>query len=234
MPTLAKVDADKIRSEIQAIAGELERTRMEAETKIVRLANLVYEVQRHQLFRQWNDAATGKPFTTFDTWIKAEVKQSKVQVYRLIGVREHLKDVPDETLEKLGNSKCFELARVAKSKPSFVPRLLKELEKRPDMPVYELQQRVSSMLSDGRYDSKAYERYTFAVRVEDVPFVEKALLVENSIEPVTHFDSDSGRGSLLVAICQDFITDEHNRKRLAQLEEAGAFGKNAAFKIQDE
>src|SRR5437899_7820553 len=233
MTTLAKVDADKIRSEIQAIAGELERTRMEAETKIVRLANLVYEVQRHQLFRQWNDATTGKPFTTFDTWIKAEVKQSKVQVYRLIGVREHLKEIPDETLEKLGNSKCFELARVAKSKPSFVPRLLKELEKRPDMPVYELSQRVANILADGRFDSKSYERFTFAVKAEEAVFVEKALMVEHSVEPVAQFDSDSGRGSLLVAICQNFITDENNAKRLEKLEQSGAFGKNSAFKVEE-
>jgi len=233
MPTLAKVDADKIRSEIQAIAGELERTRQEAETKIVRLANLVYEVQRHQLFRQWNDSSTGKPFTTFDTWIKAEVKQSKVQVYRLIGVREHLKEIPDETLEKLGNSKCFELVRVAKSKPSFVPRLLKELEKRPDMLLYELQQRVTSMLSDDRYDSKEYVRLEFSVRAEDVPFIEKALAVENSIEPVNHPDSVTGRGILLVALAQEFISDETHQRRLKILEEAGAFGKGSPFRIEE-
>jgi len=233
MSALAKIDSDKIRKEIQELTGRLRELKDEGEHKIIRLTNRVFLVQKHELYLKWKDPATSKFYTSFDQWIKAEIRESRASVYRFLGVKHHLVNVSDETLEKIGSSKCFELVRVAREKPAMLPRFLKDLEKDPDIPLFTIQQRVVNTLAGAHPDSGRYDRIEFAVKSEDSPYVFKALAVIQAIEAVDNPDTAAGRGTHLVSILQDYLSGMEQTKILKKLEEAGAFSKSA-FAISEE
>jgi hypothetical protein len=231
---MVKVSSLKLRKEIQDLANDLQSIEKEAESKLVRLSNLVHEVQQKQLFREWIDSKTKKPFKSFEDWIKRDVRQSKSSVYRFIGVKEHLR-LPNATLELIGKSRCFELVKVAKEKPKMLGRIVKEIEKHPDMPVYQVQQMATQVLNDAHFDSGSYERFDFAIRVEDVPDIRKAFAVMQAQEPVKNPEAAAGRGMHLVSLCQDYLSRAPERKVLKRLEEAGAFQNgNTNFKIEED
>jgi hypothetical protein len=231
---VVKVSSLKLRKEIQDLANDLQGMEKEAEKKLVRLSNLVHEVQKKQLFREWIDSVTKKPFKSFEDWIKRDVKQSKSSVYRFIGVKEHLK-LPDATIEKIGKSRCFELVRVAKEKPKMLQRIVKEIEKHPDMPVYAVTQMATQVLSDAHFDSGQYERFTFAVKVEEALDVRRAFMVMQTMEPVKNPESDAGKGMHLVNLCNDFLSRPQERKVLKRLEDAGAFKNgNTNFVLEED
>jgi hypothetical protein len=227
-----KIDSDKIRKEIQELTGRLREIKGEAEHKIVRLANQVFLVQKHELYLHWKDPATGKLYTGFDSWLRAEVSESRSSVYRFLGIKEHLSDVPDETLEKIGSSRCFELVRVAREKPSMLPRFLKDLEKDPEIPLFTIQQRVVNTLAGSHPDSGRYDRIEFAVKVEDAPYVFKALAVMQALEAVDNPETAAGRGQHLISLAQEYLSGREQTKILKKLEEAGAFSKSA-FAIEE-
>lgn len=223
-----------IRKEIVGLVTELHDMREKADKKLVRLSDLVHKVQKEQLFRNWTNPKTRKLFTSFEDWIREDVRQSKASVYRFIGVKEHLK-LPDSTLEKIGASRCFELVKVAKEKPKMLQRIVKEIDKNPDLPLFTLQQMVTSVLSGGHFDSGQYERIDFAVKVEDSDDVHKAFVVMQSMEPVKNPEAASGRGLHLLNLCQEFLSQKEARAALKRLEDAGAFkvNGNSNFRIEE-
>jgi hypothetical protein len=223
-----------IRGEIKTLVDDLATMRKQVESKVVRLSNLVAKVRDKQMFREWINPKTRKPFKSFEDWIKVEVKASKASVYRFIGVKEHL-NLPDETLEMIGTSRAFELVKVAKEKPKMLPRIVKEIEKHPDMSVFTVQQMVTNVIEGHNFDSGQYERMDFALKVEDVPMVRKAFAVMQAIEPVKNPEAASGRGLHLVSLCQEYLSGREEREMLKRLEDAGAFKNgNIPFAIEDE
>jgi hypothetical protein len=233
MTALARVDGDKIRKEIQDLTGRLREIKDEQEHKIIRLTNRVYTVQKQELYLKWKDPATNKFYVGFDQWLRAEIRESRASIYRFLGVKKYLNDVSDETLEKIGGSKCFELVRVAREKPSMLPKFLKDLEKNPEIPLFTIQQRVVNTLAGVHPDSGRYERIEFAVRSEDASYIFKALAVIQAIEAVDNPESATGRGVHLLSIFQDYLSGREQAKILKKLEEAGAFSKSA-FAIVEE
>ena len=232
-PKLAKADHSELRKKIKDLSDELQKIHDQAEHKLVELSNLVYKVQKDQLFREWINPETKKPFRSFEDWIRVDVKQSKASVYRFIGVKQHLK-LSDKTLELIGSSRCFELVKVAKEKPKQLARIVREIEKRPDMPVFTLQQIVTNTIAGHHFDSGKYERMDFAVKSEDVDDVKKAFAVMQAIDPVKNPEAASGRGLHLVNLCHDFLSGKEQREILRRLEKAVEFSKNKTnFKIED-
>lgn len=224
-----------LRKEIKELADELADIREKAEHKVVRLANLVHRVQKTQAFREWINPQTKKTFTSFEDWIKIDVRQSKSSVYRFIGVREHLhKHVPDETLEMIGESRCFELVKIAKEKPKLLPRIVKEIEKNPKMTVFALQQMTTNAIAGHHFDSGEFRRWDFAIKVEDEVEVRQAFAVMQAMEPVKNPDAASGRGLHLVNLCREYLSGKEERKTLKRLEDAGAFKNgNTNFEIDE-
>lgn len=236
MTALAKraepVDSSAIRKEIQSLADKLHDMRGEADKKLARLSNLVATVSELKLFREWKHPKTRKYYKTFDSWLSAEVRESRSSVYRFIGVRQHLKSIPDSRLESIGASRCFELVKVAREKPTMLPRFLKEIEKNPELEVVTLRAMVSNTLAGGHFDSGEYESIEFVVKKEDAPYVHKTLAVMQAVEPVSNPEAASGRGVHLISICQEYLSGREQVAILRNLEEAGAFSK-AAWKIEE-
>lgn len=231
MPILAKEDGSKIRKEVIDLSKWLHATRDETEKKFMRLANLVHQVQRRQLFRSWIDPATKKPYRSFDSWLFSEVGQSRASVYRYLGLKDYLKNVPDGVLEEIGSSRCFELAKVGREKPSLLPRFLKEIKEHPDLPVVSLRNMVANSLAGGSFDSGHYEEICFVVKCEDLPYVHKALAVMQAMDAVENPDTVAGRGVHLVSLAQSFLSGNEESKILKQLEDVGAFSKTP-FKVE--
>lgn len=231
---LARSDSSALRKKIQDLAKELQEMHNKAEGKLVQLSNLVFQVREKQLFREWNNPETKKPFKGFQEWLSVDVKQSRANVYRLLGVREHLK-VSDKTLETIGPSRSYELVRVAREKPKLLKRFIDKIKEDPDIPVYTVQQMVTSALSGSHFDSGEYDRLDFAVKVEDAPIVIKAFAVMQALEPVQNPETPAGRGLHLVSFCQEYLSGRVERDTLKQLEEAGAFKNgNTNFKIEED
>jgi hypothetical protein len=230
---MVKASSLKLRKEIQDLANDLQGIEADAEKKLVKLSNLVHRVQKSQCFREWINPKTRKPFTSFEDWVRIDVKQSKSSVYRFIGVKEHLK-LSDETIEKIGKSRCFELVRVAKERPKELHKIVREIEKHPDTPVYAVTQMATQVLNDAHFDSGQYEKFSFAVKAEEAQDVRRAFLVMQTMEPVKNPESDSGKGYHLVALCQDFLSRPQERKVLKRLEDAGAFKNgHTSFVMED-
>jgi hypothetical protein len=222
-----------LRKEIKELVGELAEIREKVEHKVVRLSNLVHKVQKGQLFRGWTNPETKKLFTSFEDWLHVELRQSKASVYRFIGVKEHLK-LPDATLELIGTSRCFELVKVAKEKPKLLPRIVQEIEKNPDMPIFTLQQIVTNAIAGHHFDSGEYQRLDFAIKVEDIKEVNQAFAVMQAIEPVKNPEAASGRGLHLVNLCREYLSGKEERKVLKRLEDGGAFRNgNTNFEIEE-
>jgi len=232
-PLAKKIDHSALRKKIKDLSDELQQLHDKAEHKLVELSNLVHKVQKGQLFREWTNPETRKPFNSFEDWIRVDVKQSKASVYRFIGVKEHLK-LPDKTLELIGSSRCFELVKVAKEKPKQLARFVKEIEKNPALPFFSLQQMVANTIAGHHFDSGRYERMDFAIKVEDLDEVKKAFAVMQALEPVKNPEAASGRGLHLVSLCQEFLSGREERETLKRLEKAGAFvNGNINFKIEE-
>lgn len=232
---LAKPEANSaLRKEIRELSNELAEIREKVEHKVIRLSNLVHKVQKGQLFRKWVNPQTKKLFTSFEDWIKVDVKQSKSSVYRFIGVKEHLGKIPDDTLEMIGESRCFELVKVAKEKPKQLSRIVKEIEKNPKMTLFSLQQMTTNAIAGHNFDSGQYERLDFAIKVEDVKEVNQAFAVMQALEPVKNPEKASGRGLHLVNLCREYLSGKEERQTLKRLEEAGAFKNgNTNFEIEE-
>jgi hypothetical protein len=231
---LVKSSSLKIRQEIIDLADEFQKLQKDAQSKLVRLSNLVHKVQKDQLFREWINPKTKKAFTSFENWIKVDVRQSKSSVYRFIGVKEHL-NLPDKTLELIGPSRCFELVKVAKEKPKMLQKIVKAIEANPEIPVYTVQQMATNVLAGSNFDSGNYDRLDFAVRVEDVHEIHQAFAVMQSMEPVKFPDTPTGRGMHLLNLCQDFLSRPKERQVLKRLEDAGAFKNgNTNFIFEDD
>ena len=223
--TVTKIDSTKIRKEILDLAKEVRDLRDKAENKILQLTNLVFTVREKQLFREWINPKTKKKFKTFDDWLEVDTGQSKATVYRLLRVKDNLK-LSDARLEKIGPSRCYEIERIARDKPSLLPKFIKKIEDNPDIPVYAVKQMVANVLAGGHFDSGEYSRWEFAVKVEDEDDIRNTFAVMQAIEPVQNPDSPSGRGLHLLALCQEYLSGRPQREMLKKLEAAGAFSKN--------
>jgi hypothetical protein len=232
MVTALARNSDAIRKQIQELTSWLRETRDKADKKIVTLAILVTKVQQQKLYKEWKDPHTKKFYKTFGGWMHAEIKESRANVYRFIGVREHLKNIPDKKLEEIGNTRCFELVKIARDKPSMLGRFIKAIEKKPDMPVITLRTMVANTLAGGGFDSGQYDSIEFVVKREDAPYVHKALAVMQAVDAVSNPETPSGRGVHLIGLCQEYLSGREQVSILKRLEEAGAFS-HAAWKIEE-
>jgi hypothetical protein len=226
-----KIDADKIRKDIKEITGRLREIKGEVDSKLVRLTNLVLTVRDKKLYREWKDPSTRRPFTSFDSWLRNDIEESRASVYRFIAVREHLGDISDKTLEGIGSTKCFELVKIAREKPALLGKFVKELESNPETPLYTLQQQVTNTLAGSHLDSGKYERWEFAVRTEDAPYIVKALAVMQAMGAVDNPETAAGRGQHLVVMCQEYLTERGPAMVLKTLEKSGAFS-NTPFEVE--
>lgn len=228
------LNAAKIFKEIEQDVADLKASDAVRDKKIVHLANNVFLVRENKLWKSRISKKTRKTYASFGNWLGAEVLESRSSVYRFLSARKYLTSVPNETLEKIGNSKCFELARLGREKPELLPRFLKEVVKRPEIQVVSLHNMVENSIAGGKFDSGQYESIQFTVKVEDLDVIHKALAVIQAQEAVDNPSTASGRGVHLVSICQEFLSGDDERKILANLKEAGAFDKLGDFKIEDD
>jgi hypothetical protein len=228
-----KLNVTQIFKEITEDVSWLNSHQGQRDKKIVHLANNIFLVQKHMLYKQKINPQTNKPYRSFTSWLSKEVNESRASVYRFLSAREYLQSIPNETLEKIGNMKCFELAKIGRDKPKLLPRFIREIEKHPEMQVVSLKSMVDNVIAGGKFDSGEYESMNFVVKVEDVQYVQKALAVLQAMEAVKNPESASGRGVHLVSLCQEFLSGGKESKILKALEEAGAFD-NSPFKIEEE
>lgn len=228
------INAVKIFKEIEDDVADLKANDARREKKIVHLATNVYKVREHKLWKQRKDKTTRRFYTSFGAWLAAEVMESRASVYRFLIAKKYLGSIPHETLEKIGNSRCFELARLGRERAELLPRFVREVLKRPDIQVVSLRNMVENSIAGGKFDSGQYESISFTVKAEDLAYVEKAMAVMQSLEAVENPESASGRGAHLISLCQEYLSGDEESKILANLEEAGAFDKSGGFKIEDE
>jgi hypothetical protein len=226
------INVEKLFKEIAEYDGRLVVNDAQRERDVVGLANRTFLVQKYQLFRLRINPATKKKYATFTEWISNEVHSSRASNFRFLGVKKYLSEVPNETLEEIGKSRCFELAKVGREKPSLLPRFLKEIEKHPEIPVVSLHNMVANSLAGGTFDSGRYEEISFVVKAEDLAYVKKALAVMQAMEAVENPDTAAGRGVHLVSLSQEFLSGKEESKILKQLEAAGAFNGKSAFKVE--
>lgn len=229
----ARIDMERVFKEIREDAKYLNDVREEVEHRLPRLANNCFKVQSQQLYLTRVDPETKKTFTTFRRWCEVEIGLSYTTIYRFIGIRKHLKSIPDKTIEKIGKTRCDELCKVAQEKPSLLPRFVKALEKEPDMPLYTLKQRVTNTLAGSEWDSGDWTRFEFAVKAEDAPYVVKAIAVLQAVEAVKNPETPAGRGFHLISLCQEYLSGKDASTILKRLEEAGAFNGNGVFKLEE-
>jgi hypothetical protein len=228
---IAKADTQKIRKEVLELSKWLIETKELADRKIVRLTNLVYRVQHGQIFRDWINPKTKKPFKAFQEWIEAEVGVSRAQVYRLIDVKEHLKNISDKDAEEIGSSRLFEIVKVAKTQPKLLSKVVAAAKKSS---LYDVKQMVTNVVAAGHFDSGNYIRFEYAVKDEDADTIFKAFTVMQALGPVKNPENPAGRGLHLLAMCHDYLLGEKEQETLGKLEKAGAFKNgNTDFKIEE-
>jgi hypothetical protein len=86
------------------------------------------------------------------------------------------------TIEKLSRSRCYELLKVAESKPTELqPLIEKTLSKQ--WSIQETKQPVSNALRGFYYDDQGFKYLGFFVPRADLEVVENALLVCQTTEP---------------------------------------------------
>ena len=226
------INVEKLFKEIADLDSRLVVNEAERERTIPALASRAFLVGKYRLFRLRKNPATKKNYTTFTEWLAGEVHSSRSSTFRFLGVIKYLADVPSETLEEIGNSRCFELAKVGRDKPSLLPRFLKEIEKHPEIPVVSLRNMVANSLAGGSFDSGRYEEICFVVKSEDMAYVKKALAVMQAMEAVENPETAAGRGVHLISLAQNFLSGKEESKILKSLEAAGAFNGKSAFKVE--
>jgi hypothetical protein len=227
---ITKAQAEKILDEVDELLERYDKNNHDNEFIVVRVANQIIRIRDNKLFIYRRDPKTRKAFTTFTAYLRSRAHGSRSSVYRFLGVKKHLGDVPSETLEKFGQTKCYELAKVARDKPDLLGNFLKDTA----VPLYTLKQQVTNVLAGHHFDSGAYERIEFAVKTEDVLFISKGLAVLQSMEAVEDPETAVGRGKHLVSVFQEFLSVPAHAKVLRKLEEAGEFAKNVDFDVDDE
>lgn len=227
------LNVEKLFKEIADLDSRQVVNEAEQERTIPALASRAFLVGKYRLFTLRKNPATKKNYRTFSEWLASEVHSSRSGAFRFFGVIKYLETVPSETLEEIGKSRCFELAKVGREKPSLLPRFLKEIQKHPEIPVVSLHNMVANSLAGGSFDSGRYEEICFVVKSEDVPYVRKALAVMQAMEAVENPDTAAGRGVHLVGICQDYLSGNQENKILKKLEEGGAFS-GTPFRVEED
>jgi hypothetical protein len=230
----AEVEAEafRLREQLLKDVAWLNKTVVEQEAVWMRITNVIFRIQEKGYWRQYRSAA-GKPYPSFDAWIDAECTIKHTAVFSLLRIQRALNGKIDSgTMEKLGKSKCYELAKVAESKPKELRPLVDRILTN-GMTYEETKRAVSNVVEGYHYDFGGFKTFEFRVPVTDAEVVEDAILVCQALEPQQNPDAESARGIHLVSICQEFLLDPNNSGVLKQFRQARQSAQKCEFVVED-
>lgn len=218
--SLTKQEPGKVRRQLLADLEWLRLAGKQAEKVWMRAAHAVYLIQRNQWWRKWRNQETNKIFQDFDEWIRSDCGMARGKVYNLLDVKKNLK-LPARTLEMIGQSRCYELARLARHKPRQLPKMVERIRKNPELTHREVHRMVSTAI-EGRADTVNYTQFEIAANSHDATEIRRALLVMQQISPVNRPDTEAGMGTHFANICREFLSTEEAQRVQKELDEVGA------------
>jgi hypothetical protein len=211
--------------------ASLQKALTEVETRWMQLADAVYEIQLKGYWRLYSDVK-GARYPTFEAWIDAECTVKHSTVFSVLRVRRTLEGKLDRSaIEKLGRSRCYELVKVAESKPRELQPLVDKLLSN-EWTYQQTKQAVANVVRGFHYDNQGFKVLEFYVPAADIESVEQAILVCQATEPCQNPDSEAARGIHLVSICQEFLLDPNNSDVLKQILEAKRSSQNWEFVVE--
>lgn len=220
MTSLTKQDPSKVRRQLLADMEWLRKAGKQAEKVWMRAAHAVYLIQRNQWWRTWRNQETHKAFQDFDEWIRSDCGMARGKVYNLLDVKKNLK-LPARTLEMIGQSRCYELARLSRHKPRQVPKMVERIRRNPELTHREVRRMVSTAI-EGRADTTNYIHFEIVANTHDATEIRRALLVMQQISPVDRPDTEIGMGTHFTNICREFLGTEEAQSVQKELDVAGA------------
>jgi hypothetical protein len=210
-PALARTP-DQVRADLHEEMRWFSAAAKEAEKRWVKVAYTVREIRDGQYWREWG-------FETFDQWLAEDCASCRRTIYSLLTVVDRLGALPPAEMEKIGRSKLYELARVAKDKPDDLPALLAQVQAEPEMSVEAVKDAVARSLYGLHHGNGKLVRLEFVVPEEDEETVQQALLVARVLSGIAD-DSPAANGLLLACIASDFLSGAEQSEILSEIEEA--------------
>lgn len=202
---------DQVRADLHEEIRWFSAAAKEAEKRWVKIAYTVREIRDGQYWRAWE-------FSNFDQWLAADCGTCRRTIYSLLTVVDRM-DLPVLEMERIGRSKLYELARVAKDKPKDLPALLARVQADPDLTVEQIKIEVAVLLSGTHQGSRKWVAYTVIVPEDESQVVEQAFLVARVMSGIAE-DTPAANGALLVALAQEFLEGSEQIEILEQIEEA--------------
>ncbi|MCI0626024.1 MAG: hypothetical protein L0387_31010 [Acidobacteria bacterium] len=239
-PSEAEVKkANAAKDELFELAAEHRQAMLSAERRMMRMGELALKIQQ----RKWwllLKRKDGKPYHSFDQLIQ-ELKldgMSYRSVYNAMDAAKQLSDMRPSTLETLGKSKCYELARVKREAPRQFRPVLRALLEKPEMSVREVKNIAATAIASPNPNPNGNggpkERWVnmeFILRDSDAQVVKQALAVAQAMDPERHAESEYTLGRHLRRICDEFLLGGEQQQVWRNLDQAGAFS-GAAFKLE--
>jgi hypothetical protein len=231
-----KRKASRLREEFIGLVAEHQQAMLSAERRMMRMGQLAQQIQDGRLWLFWTSKATGRPYRSFDEFLKdAGLGKDRSIVYDAITAAKQLKDLRPSTLEKLGKSKCYELARVRREAPRHFRPVLRTLLEKPELTVKQTKDIAATAIANPNSNEGTKERWVnmeFLLRDSDAQVVKQALAVCQTLNTLADPDSDYTLGRHLKLICENYLTDEDARRTWKQLDKAGAF-TGSSFRLED-
>jgi hypothetical protein len=225
-------EASALRQQVREHVASLQKALAEVETRWMQLADAVYEIQLKGYWRLYSDSK-GASYPSFDAWIDAECTVKHSTVFSVLRVRRTLDGKLDRnTIERLGRSRCYELVKVAESKPRELQPLVDKVLS-SEWTCQQTKQAVANVVRGFHYDDGGFKILEFHIPAADVETVEQAILVGQATEPCQNPDSEAARGIHLVSICQEFLLDPNNSDVLKQFRQARQSMQKCEFAVED-
>ena len=226
--------ANEVRERIRRNVEEQLKADRDTEGRMMAIGRDAMLVRDRKMWLLFRSRKTRKPFHSFHHWLSEDcMGLGRSTVYDAILASQYLVPLPAKTLEELGKSKCYELARVKRDMPSEFKPLMKAVMARPELSVRDVQTMVTSALAGQSYNSGGWERMEIALRAADMAVVRQALIVAGVEHPVKQPDTPFAVGAQLKAICEEYLSGEEQRSIWKKLDKAGAF-TGSRFKLEEE
>lgn len=224
---VSKLSPEQLRSQLREDIKWLRESETTREWREMRIGFAIVQIRDEGYWRKWK-AGDGDKFKSFTQWLDEDCNVGKrSKIYSLMDVATNLKNVSVEDMVKLGKTKCYELARVGRHKPSALPKVIEYInraERREEpLSVDDVKQVCANALSGQHLGSQSFKTIEFLVPADAALTVRKALAVMDAQEPVQDPKSSVGMGMLLVKIVTDYLSGKVETQVLKELEKAGAF-----------
>ena len=226
--SISRLDPKVVRRQLLKDIEWVKAVSKEGETGWIRMANSAWLIRKNRWWQKWKNPETHKLFHSFNDWMENDCGQARSSIYNLLDIKDNLK-LPAKTLEMLGRSRCYELAKLARHRPKMLPKIVEKIRKNPSIPHVEVKQIVTDALA-GRTGDR-HVLVEFSVKREDIADVNKALLVAQAIEPVERPESQGGKGVHFMSILQEYLGLPEVEKVVKELEKSGALDVSN-FKVE--